>query len=322
MKVADYDVTVGADPEVFIVDTVKNTFISAHDIIPGTKKKPMDLDKSFRYVGVKGLACQADGTALEINIPPAYSSYNFLYYLGTALALTANRYLKPGQRLCATPVARYDQQYFKTLPASALELGCDPDYDAWNGGKANPRPTSLPNPYARTGAGHIAVGWRSKEALADDVFEANHFNDCIMMVQMMDLIHDEIAPLHEDKDDEYRRGLYGKRGAFRPKPFGVEYRTPSNSWLRSTVAAENMYNAAIMAFGFLHEGLDPADPAAQKKVRSAVKETLVQGHSRASGVIIRLCKPAPNKYSVIGRVAYNYNSGYRAYDFVPAPEVK
>lgn len=321
MRIAGYEVTIGADPEVFIVDTVKNSFVSAHDIIPGTKKKPYDLDVSRRLSRQKGLACQADGTALEINIPPADSVLSFLYSIGVALGETAVAYLKKDQRLCATPVARYSKDYFGTLPATALELGCDPDYDAWNGGKANPRPTSLTYPYARTGAGHIAVGWRPADNMVEDVFESNHFNDCIMMVQMMDLIYDEIRSWHEVPDDEYRRGLYGKRGAFRPKPFGVEYRTPSNSWLRSHHSAMNMYNMAVLSFALLHEGYDPEDPATKMRIQSLVKNILRGTAPQVGGIFVSFDKSSRLTRSIIGYTAYNFNAKYNNHDFVAAPPV-
>lgn len=323
MKVAGHVVTVGADPEVFIVDRKKNAFISAHSIIPGTKKKPHILDTAGSGYFTPGLACQADGTALEINIPPAARASDFLFFLGTALGTTAQTYLGKHQGICATPVARYDKDYFNKLPASALELGCDPDYDAWNEGKANPRPTSLPNPYARTGAGHVAVGWRSGDNLVKDVFEPNHFNDCIMMAQMMDLIHDVLGPLHEVKDDEYRRGLYGKRGAFRPKPFGVEYRTPSNSWLRSIDAATNMYYMAITAFALLHEGHDPADPTTKSTVQALIKRALTNQtvNIGATYVTFRPCSSMVPT-TIVGYVGMYYDKKLRAHDFVPAPEVK
>jgi hypothetical protein len=31
-------------------------------------------------------------------------------------------------------------------------------------------------------------------------------------------------------DHPIRRGIYGGAGSFRPKPYGMEYRTPSNNW--------------------------------------------------------------------------------------------
>jgi hypothetical protein len=37
-----------------------------------------------------------------------------------------------------------------------------------------------------------------------------------------------------DKDKK-RRLLYGKAGCFRPKPYGMEYRTLSNAWLNPAI---------------------------------------------------------------------------------------
>ena len=34
-------------------------------------------------------------------------------------------------------------------------------------------------------------------------------------------------------NDKLRREMYGKAGCYRPKPYGVEYRTLSNAWLKS-----------------------------------------------------------------------------------------
>ncbi|OYV41139.1 MAG: hypothetical protein B7Z80_02685 [Rhodospirillales bacterium 20-64-7] len=44
-----------------------------------------------------------------------------------------------------------------------------------------------------------------------------------------------------DKDGT-RRKLYGKAGAFRPKPYGMEYRVLSNRWLDSPDLTRWVYN--------------------------------------------------------------------------------
>jgi hypothetical protein len=50
--------------------------------------------------------------------------------------------------------------------------------------------------------------------------------------------------LKQDKD-VLRSTLYGKPGAMRIKPYGVEWRTPSNVWLNNRVTAEAIASAVL-----------------------------------------------------------------------------
>src|SRR3546814_10533944 len=72
----------------------------------------------------------------------------------------------PGYDLVATPVAEFGFDYIKAQTREALELGCDPDYNAWEDGAVNTKPDG-DNPF-RTGAGHVHIGWTNDMPMADD----------------------------------------------------------------------------------------------------------------------------------------------------------
>jgi hypothetical protein len=128
----------------------------------------------------------------------------------------------PGFNFNISPVQEYTQEYLDSLPDAAKELGCDPDFSAY---------TLLPNPTPdntrlfRTGAGHVHVGWGSDIPTDNE----DHIEICANFVKALDATVGMFMTVIDT--DPRRRELYGKAGAFRPKPYGVEYRTPSNLWL-------------------------------------------------------------------------------------------
>lgn len=210
---------IGADPELFL--SRNGEYISAETkegpLIPGTKKKPFK---------VKCGAIQVDGVAAEFNINPATDADTFYNNIKSVLIdLNSTIREKDGTiRLTANPTATFKRRYFEALPEHTKELGCEPDYSAYTLAP-NPRPSTT-KPF-RTASGHVHIGW-TKNA---DPTNEGHMKDCQLVVQELDR-YLYFASLDWDKD-ELRRELYGKPGAFRPKPYGVEYRTLSNAWLKS-----------------------------------------------------------------------------------------
>lgn len=221
-------ILVGADPELFMKDPKNGSFVSAHDRVPGTKWEPFSVPFG---------AIQVDGTALEFNIDPAATVDEFVKNIQQVRA-TLESYV-PGYNVVAEPVADYDSEYFKwDVPNTAKELGCTPDYNGWTY-DVNPRPDPDGKPY-RTASGHVHIGWTSDE----DVYAKDHFRRCSHVARQLDY-YLGVPSLTWDPDP-IRRSLYGKAGAFRPKPYGMEYRVLSNRWLSSEALMRWVYNSAVL----------------------------------------------------------------------------
>lgn len=224
---------IGADPELFVKKDGK--FVSGYGLIRGDKENPFP---------VKNGAVQVDGMALEFNIDPAANKKEFVYNIQSVMDQL--KAMVPEYNVVAKPTARFTEKYMKAQPKKALELGCDPDYNAWQEGAVNERPDQdLP---MRTGAGHIHIGWTQ----VDDPCNPYHIADCIEIVKQLDY-YLGLASLFLDKD-KGRREMYGKAGAFRPKPYGVEYRVLSNFWLKTPELVSWVYDTTIRALNDLLEG--------------------------------------------------------------------
>jgi len=241
---ASSTVLIGCDPEYFLWDTKTSVFVSAHDKVPGTKDEPYKL--------ANGGHVQADGTAVEFNIPPSRTPKQFKDHILSALNDIKKEFFAKDDNLkfSFSPVADFKPDYFDRLPASAKELGCDPDFSAYNGGKPNPKPNGTRQ--YRTGSGHIHVGFLKREDFIPQGVEPSsiqeHVDDCSALAIAMDYNLMSFRSLW-DKDDR-RATMYGNPGCFRPKPYGMEYRTLSNAWLNHPDLWPWLFQASVNAVEF------------------------------------------------------------------------
>lgn len=245
------DILVGADPELFM--TKDGKFVSAHGAVPGDKKNPFKVNKG---------AVQVDGMALEFNIDPAKDEKEFITNLQTVMGVLKE--MVPGYELSAVPVADFDEAVMKAQPLEALELGCEPDFNAWEGGAVNPRPNGEVN--FRTGAGHVHIGWGQDF----DINDPNHIEACCMVAKQLDY-YLGLGSLLYDEAGVKRRVMYGAPGCYRPKPYGVEYRVLSNAWLKDEKLMAWVYRNTIKGIDRLMSGsrvYDNWGNEAQKMLKS------------------------------------------------------
>lgn len=225
-------ILVGCDPEVFVKKGSK--FLSAFGLIKGDKKNPQKVNRG---------AVQVDGMALEFNIDPAASEDEFCLNVQDVFNTMCK--MVPGYEVVATPVAHFDAAYMKTQPKEALELGCDPDYNSWTQ-MVNVKPNG--ERPMRTASGHVHIGWTKDQEINDYA----HISNCNMVVKQLDF-YLGLGSLAYDNDVE-RREMYGKAGCCRYKPYGVEYRTLSNAWLRNEKLMRWVYRNTVAGAKSVMEG--------------------------------------------------------------------
>lgn len=193
----------GCDPEIFLKDR-NGKHISAIGYIKAGKDNPLQIPDM-----PKGFTLQEDNVALEYGIPPASSADEFVAHIEAVMKKSREWFPKglSFSKLSCTVFTEDQMQH----PLAHI-FGCDPDYCAWTG-KVNgsPRP---PHEFMRSAGGHVHV-------------ETDQ--DPLWVGQKMDLFLG-VGSVLMDKGEE-RKKMYGKAGAIRKKPYGVEYRTLSNFWI-------------------------------------------------------------------------------------------
>lgn len=281
MRMTNDYISIGCDPELFAKRMGK--FVSVHEILPGTKTAPCKVPKG---------AVQVDGVAAEFNIEPSRTMDDFVSNIHTVL-----HYMREiingnaqGVELVAEPTATFGQTYFDSLPYTVKQLGCEPDYSAYTG-KANPKPET-DKPF-RTGSGHVHIQMLENHQFINDVTAEKHFNDCCHLVRDLD-VSLYMASKFWDKDSK-RMSLYGKPGAFRPKPYGLEYRVLSNAWLGSVSTMRYVYAAAKET---TKRWIEKEEKALSSLLSPVVENDNGMDFNRFEAFLARNKMPVPSDFSI------------------------
>jgi len=208
--------TLGCDPEVFFVKGDKP--FSCAEKLPGNKKSP--------YWWKEGFAIQWDNVTCEFNVPPTQTKPAFQKVIRDSLKYIREEWASKfgcGVDISASKIFPKSELNCK----GAIEFGCDPDFNIWTL-RQNPRPAAR-NKGLRSAGGHIGFG------VGNEV-------DHIWIIRWADLLIGVPSVILDG--DVRRRELYGKAGAFRRTPWGMEYRTPSNFWIKDDASVGWVYDTA------------------------------------------------------------------------------
>lgn len=223
----------GCDPEVFLMN--KEGLLPVFGMIGADKWNPKQVEGM-----APGFTFQEDNVALEFGIPPASCEAEWVNSVFSVQKAFLEKH--PELTFSKLSCGIFSKDLIDDKP-QAFVFGCEPDFNAWNG-KENPKP-KLRNKYQRAAGGHIHIETEL---------------DKRRVVQAMDF-YLGIPSILMDLDVE-RRKLYGKAGAFRPKPYGVEYRTLSNFWIFEEKYIRWVWRQTDKALTAVVKGFDYKDSGA------------------------------------------------------------
>lgn len=216
------DITIGADPELFIINENTRKVVSSIGIIPGTKGNP--------YVGddmPEGFGLETDNILAEFNIPPVTTKEGFINnieYMKEYIDKFVKRKNPELSILCAASQI-VDEGELNSPEAKMF--GCDPDYNVYS-----KLPNEKPNGAStriRSCGFHLHIGYKNP-----------NINTSLSLIKYLDLYLGVPSVLIDQDRD--RRSLYGKAGCFRLCKYGCEYRTLSGALMDNTDNLEFVWN--------------------------------------------------------------------------------
>jgi len=221
---------VGADPEVFVQDIETKEICSSIDILPGTKEDPYKTKHGYVH---------RDNVLAEINVKPANNPTDFCKNVQNVLCDLKELLKERGKTYSVTTSHELHEKYISHYMAK--RFSCDPDFNVW---RLEDPPRIINSEDAgslRTAGGHIHLGF-PEEINMDNQLRV--VKSCELYIGLPSVIMDK---------DKKRRSLYGSSGSFREKEYGIEYRVPSNFWLKEYYYMQWIFKAASNAWANRYE---------------------------------------------------------------------
>ena len=238
---------VGSDAELFLLKAGAPHPVCG--LVGGTKQDPLPV------LGGNGYAVQEDNVTLEFNIPPASTAEEFQDSLSKMLAYLQEEMAKKDLTCQSVSEMLFPSSLLEQFPQAHI-FGCEPDYCVWTK-SVNPRPEFIrfigadrkTTQEFRCAGYHIHISYTvDDEAPTLEALEA--------LVKAQDVFLGVPLTLQESgpSQGQYRRrAYYGRAGAFRPTPYGHEYRVLGSAVLSANPILNRwIFDANQRAMDFLN----------------------------------------------------------------------
>lgn len=223
----------GCDPEFFVVDS-GGRLVSAIGLLGGTKKEPRELDPNGP---LRSLGVQEDNILAELTCSPCGNAGMFTEVVHYGIQKINDELRERDYRLVPGLSSTWCDDNVLSHPMAKV-FGCDPDFDAYNNGAVAPRVDASKARNLRTAGGHLHLG--------------GDFNCPPFVAALMADLYIMLPAVRHETGSE-RRELYGQAGRFRAKPYGIEYRTPSNFWTAKKPLTTMVASSAFQLMKMLTE---------------------------------------------------------------------
>lgn len=225
--------TLGSDPELFLRDKATKRLMSAVPIIPEGKGEGRPLDSTGENCVIH------DNVLIEFNTLPATESSEFVSTIRGVMSSIQGIVAESGLELHLQASAEFPEEQ---LCAESRIFGCDPDFGVYPEVDINSiDPDAAERPF-RSAGGHLHIGKHKDSPELNEMLDLDDASGKVRIVKALDIfIGITSIFLEKDVTAGARRDLYGKAGAHRPKPYGLEYRACSPWWLATPKHTELVY---------------------------------------------------------------------------------
>jgi hypothetical protein len=256
--------SLGVDVEYFVAQEGKTTIVPALLAFSNAMKRgvatfqPVFKDiigpdfKGYNsmYIEMGTTQVTEDGAAVETPCNPGSSARKVLDNIAPGVLMSIRIAKANDGYLSVQPLVWLDQEHVQ-LRDELRVLGCDPDIGFWDG-VATPKcpPQDPERTMWRTGGGHIHLS-------PTNIFEVTAQESTIVFGDLLLGTLDVL--LEHTADAVTRRTMYGQAGRHRLQPWGIEYRTMSNTWFAHPEIALAVLQVAELIHQAVEAGVEPWD---------------------------------------------------------------
>jgi hypothetical protein len=212
-------VDMGCDPELFIRDTATGRIVASEEALARVPSPS---------IYSKGVLVVPDGVQAEIHPGHGSCMSGVSQQLAHAIMHWGSELLKKGLRLDFTQTIELSEEEFEKLPAKSRVLGCMPSFNIYEPDSQLGVDGSTYR--KRSCGGHVHMGFLNPTTPENHPWKTRRAD----FVPLLDVLcGNTFVLIDRDPLAAERRKVYGRAGEYRLPDHGLEYRTPSNFWLKS-----------------------------------------------------------------------------------------